>query len=331
MVLPNYIKELISVKILEYDEVDPMEVLQLNLMGLDYALTPELVQMIRQQDKRSFPFFALYGVVDGVIAGQVGVFRLPMVSTEGPEDVGGVWAVCTDPSFKCQGIASRLLNEAHERMRTEGLRFSTLGTSSYRVAHLLYRKQGYQDVVFSSSMLFHRNILIKNKTNLNAKQGSNHLYQADDLFQQVSENRLGFARRFKPFIPAMVAIGEIAMGELAGKDFWIIWEEKNPVGYLIAKQSGSVLRIVDFLLMKGINAIDAVTSLVRELPTPYIQIKSSHPAITENLSKLGVKIIPQDWSTFMMKPLTTDVTKIDPKNLFGIGTDRFLFSWMDTT
>ncbi len=318
-------------KILEYDEVNPIEVLQLNLMGLDYALTPELVQMIRQQDKRPFPFFALYGVVDGVIAGQVGVFRLPMVSIEGPEDVGGVWAVCTDPSFKCQGIASRLLNEAHERMRTEGLRFSTLSTSSYRVAHLLYRKQGYQDVFFSSSMLFHRNVLIKNKSNLYAKQGSNHLYRADDLFQQVSENRLGFARRFKPFIPAMVAIGEIAMGELAEKDIWILWKEKQPVGYLIAKQSDSVLRIVDLLLIKGINAINAVASLTRELPTPYIQIKSNHPSITENLAKLGTKIVPQDWSTFMMKPLTPEVAKISPKTLFGFGTDRFLFSWMDTT
>ena len=151
-------------------------------MGLDYALTPELVQMIREQDKRPFSFFAIYGIIDGVVVGQVGVFRLPMVSTEGPEDVGGVWAVCTDPSFKCQGIASQLLDEAHERMRSEGLRFSTLGTSSHRVAHLLYRKQNYRDVFFSSSMLFHRDVLRECNSNLIADQTPDSLSIADDLF-----------------------------------------------------------------------------------------------------------------------------------------------------
>ena len=129
----------------------------------------------------------------------------------------------------------------------------------------------------------------------------------------------------------MVAIGEIAMGELVQKDFWILWKENRPVGYLIAKQAGSVLRIVDLLLMKEFHAVDAVVSLVRELPTPYIQIKSNNPSITESLSKLGVKIVPQDWSTFMMKSLTPESAKIDPKTLFDIGSDQFLFSWMDTT
>ncbi|MHA2246120.1 MAG: hypothetical protein ACXADY_14245 [Candidatus Hodarchaeales archaeon] len=42
--------------ILEYDEVDPIEVLQLNLLGLDFSLTPERVSLIRQYDPRPFPF-----------------------------------------------------------------------------------------------------------------------------------------------------------------------------------------------------------------------------------------------------------------------------------
>lgn len=33
----------------------------------------------------------------------------------------------------------------------------------------------------------------------------------------------------------------------------------------------------------------------------------------------------------MMKPLVSDVTVEDARRLFGIGSDRFLISWLDTT
>ena len=79
-------------KILEFDEVDTLQVLQLNLLALEFALTPEHVNHIRRTDPRLFPFFAIYAVEDDKVLGQVGVFRLPMVSIEGREDVGGVWA-----------------------------------------------------------------------------------------------------------------------------------------------------------------------------------------------------------------------------------------------
>jgi len=59
-------------KILEYDEVDPLGILSLNLLSLGYALTPELVGLTRHLDKRPFPFFALYAVEDNQVIGQVG-------------------------------------------------------------------------------------------------------------------------------------------------------------------------------------------------------------------------------------------------------------------
>jgi hypothetical protein len=44
-------------QILEYDQVDPIQVLHLNLLSLDYALTPERVALMRALG-RIFPFFA---------------------------------------------------------------------------------------------------------------------------------------------------------------------------------------------------------------------------------------------------------------------------------
>ena len=78
-----------------YDQVDPLTVLNLNLLSLNYALTPERARLIRRFDPRPFPFFMLYAVDQGLIVGQVGVYHLPMMIIEGPVDLGGVCAVCT--------------------------------------------------------------------------------------------------------------------------------------------------------------------------------------------------------------------------------------------
>ncbi|MDQ1300328.1 MAG: family N-acetyltransferase [Chloroflexota bacterium] len=134
-------------RIAEYDEVDPLQALHINLLCLDFALTPELVRLIRRQDPRPFPCFAIYAVEGSTVAGQVGVFRLPVVSTVGAAEVGGVWAVATHPAWRGRGVASLLLDEAHSRMAAAGLRFSTLGTDASRVAHALYEKHGYRDLL----------------------------------------------------------------------------------------------------------------------------------------------------------------------------------------
>lgn len=82
-------------KILEYDEVDPIQVLHINMLALDFPFTPELSAHIRRTDPRPFTCFTVNAVDDHIVMGQVGVFRLPMISTDGREEVGGVWAVST--------------------------------------------------------------------------------------------------------------------------------------------------------------------------------------------------------------------------------------------
>ncbi|MFX0015402.1 MAG: GNAT family N-acetyltransferase [Promethearchaeota archaeon] len=319
-------------QIIEYDEADPVEILQLNLLGLDFALTPQRVELIRRLDPRPFPFFALYAVVDGVLAGQVGVFRLPMISAEGPEDVGGVWAVLTHPTFTRRKIADQLLNEAHEIMQAEGLRFSTLGTSKFRVAHILYQKQAYRDSFSSSTIFLRKEDVINRNEGLRAVlASSDRLSLADDLFRRVARNRLGFAKRYEPFIPAMVTIGEIAMGKIEENNVWFLWKDDKLVGYFIAKYSESILNILDTLLLEEINPVAAISALTEELSASYIQVKSNNNSLTTSLSKVGGKIIPQDWNTFMIKPLMQEVMNIDLKSFFGISTKRFLFSWMDCT
>jgi hypothetical protein len=86
-------------KIVAYDDVDPFDVLDLNILCFNFALTPDMVSKIRRLDRRPFPFFALYAVAQGRVLGQVGVFRLPLMTAEGPIETGGIWAMCTHPAF----------------------------------------------------------------------------------------------------------------------------------------------------------------------------------------------------------------------------------------
>jgi hypothetical protein len=51
-------------KILEYNNVDPLQVLNLTLLALDFPLTPEHAAHIRRTDPRPFPCFTVNAVED---------------------------------------------------------------------------------------------------------------------------------------------------------------------------------------------------------------------------------------------------------------------------
>ncbi|MBE2233586.1 MAG: GNAT family N-acetyltransferase, partial [Anaerolinea sp.] len=224
------------IRIVEYDAVDPLQVLQLNLLCLDFGLTPETAAIIRRMDPRPFPFFALYAVEGSTVLGQVGVFRLPMISTAGATDVGGVWAVSTHPAWRGQGVATRLLDEAHERMRAAGLRFSTLGTARSGVAHGLYEKLGYRDL-YSPAMALARSDELRGQPGLRVEPaGSGRLAVADRLFEQLSRGWLGFARRHTPFFSFLHA-----RSYLSAQELWLIWQGGEAIGYAAAAASNGLL------------------------------------------------------------------------------------------
>jgi len=310
-------------KILEYDDVDPLSVLQLNMLALEFALTPKHVAHIRRTDPRPFPFFAIYAVEDDKVLGQVGVFRLPMVSTEGREDVGAVWAVSTHPQHAGRGVASRLLDESHARMVDAGLRFSTLGTNRYRVAYKLYQQHGYEDMQVLATALT-RWETAHQPTRLRAHPLDPEGFDfVDKIFENVASSYLGFAWRHTPF--------SILRDKVDIKDVWILRENNHPIGYALVQKSKSILNISNLLLSKGIDVTEAVAAVVNELKTEYVKVKITRPVEIASLQHAGYQVAHPTWGAFMLKPLTSEVTAEDAQHLFGIGTDRFLISWLDVS
>ncbi len=310
-------------KILEYNEVDPVQVLHLALLALDFPFTPERAAHIRRTDPRPFPFFTLNAVENGLVLGQMGVFRLPMVSEEGREDMGGIWAVSTHPQHSGRGIASRLLAESHARMVDAGLRFSTLGTDRYRSSYKLYQRLGYVDMnvwgtAFAPWETAHQ------PTRLRAESPGPDGYDfVESLFESIASQYLGFTWRHTPFarLRERVSLEEIR----------ILWKNSIPVGFVFARKENEMVHINVQALRMDVEAAEVVAAVVSELKAAYVQVTASRPTDLASLDRVGYRVAHPNWGAFMVKPLVPEVTVEDARRLFRIGTDRFLISWLDTT
>ncbi|HET7088826.1 MAG TPA: hypothetical protein VFL17_09265 [Anaerolineae bacterium] len=124
----------------------------------------------------------------------------------------------------------------------------------------------------------------------------------------------------------------VEIGDMNANDVWLLWDGGELVGYAEAKASDAVLTVSDLVMMDEEGAMAAgIVALTRELTEPYVRVTVSRPHDALSLRQAGYRLARPDWSTFMVKPLTPDVTVEDACRLFGIGSDRFFQVRMDTT
>lgn len=310
-------------EILEYNDVNPLQVLNLTLLALDFPFTPEHAAHIRRTDARPFPCLTVNAVENDAVLGQVGVFRLPMISTEGREDVGGVWAVSTHPLHSGRGIASTLLEEAHVRMREVGLRFSTLGTSRSGVAYRLYQKHGYVDMNIWAAALAKWEVAHQ-PTRLRAQPASEGGFDLlEKIFEDLAGDYLGFAWRHRPFARLRDKVNP--------ENIWIVWKNHEPVGYVFAGNENLILKMDIQILRRDIDVSEAVAAVASNFQSSYVQVTMSRLSDIAGLQRAGWQVAYPNWNAFMVKPLLPNMSADDARRLFGIGTDRFLISWLDVT
>jgi hypothetical protein len=82
---------------------------------------------------------------------------------------------------------------------------------------------------------------------------------------------------------------------------------------------------------EGIDPVAAVSAVAHELDIPYIQVRVDRPADMAHFAQAGFHVTDWDWGTFMVRPLAPGATVDDFRHQFGVGTDRFLISYMDVT
>jgi hypothetical protein len=229
-------------------------------------------------------------------------------------------------SIACSMALSLPLGSAR-LLAAAGLRFSTLGTDSYRVAHRLYRKLGYEDV-WSASVALGRADALPRPPGLRAEPaGPERLAVADSLFEQAAHGWLGFARRHTPFFPFLHA-----RSYLSAQDVWLLWRGEEAVGYAVASADDGLLRVRNLLLAKGVDAPAAAASLAQATDARTIQARLDDASHVASCGRAGFQVAGPSWGTFMVKPLAADATIAEFRRRYGLDDGRFLVSsYMDLT
>ncbi len=134
--------------IVTYDHVpDKAQYMLLQFQGFQSASTPQRLEEWRQRDWRlkGGPV-GFCAVENGQLLGFVGVMDIPHRTLQGEATVGGIWGVVTHPTLSRKGIATALMEAAHQYFRNQGHLFSFLTTYRSYVAYRLYIRLGYHDV-----------------------------------------------------------------------------------------------------------------------------------------------------------------------------------------
>ena len=139
-----------QLKIVTYRELESKDSL---LPLLDHAFRWPFNQRVFDQTAKIDPRLkngpvGFCAVEDNHVVGYVGVMDLTTRTLDGAvEYIGGLYGVATLPSHVRQGISTALINRAHQHFEEENYPFSLLGTSRTLVAHSLYEKLGYTDLL----------------------------------------------------------------------------------------------------------------------------------------------------------------------------------------
>jgi GNAT superfamily N-acetyltransferase len=317
-------------EIVTYDDVDPFDVLDLNVLCFNFALTPELVAKIRVLDRRPFQFFALYAVDQGRVLGQVGVFRVPLVTCLDLLEAGAIWAMCVHPAHSRQGIGSTLIREAHRRMRSAALPFSTLGTSRHWVAHPFYCRHGYLDLANFASALAHSQALPAGAgSRLTVRKAvQEDLPAANRLFHQAAAGKTGFSRRQESFMEMMIEVGDI----LSLDQLRMISRGQDLVGYAAVRQSADLLAINNFLLLDDVDIVDAAAALQRSSGAAYVRVvTNNHSPYLAQLRAAGFRATTSTLDVTMIKSLQGDPSLDRIYQLFDLASGRFMMSGFDVT
>ena len=185
------------------DEIDPLEACRLSAIAFGWILTESEMRRIYRRDPR-YPYGGpVYAVDRGRVLAQVVPMRMPVRLRTGVEEVGGLQGVCSLPSVWGQGYARRLMEHVHEMFRRDGLRISTLTTSTNIRGYQVYRKLGYVDLApfYSGTRAVPRDRkppagLVIRKTR------QEDLPRIHEMYQSACRDLLGWTERSSVELPA---------------------------------------------------------------------------------------------------------------------------------
>ena len=312
-------------KILHYDEVDPIEVFQLNINALWWSLTPARVETYIKYDNRWSDDTFLYMVHKGKVVSQVMGLRIPTKTVDGEEMALGVAGVATHPAYQRQGFSTILMEELHERSRKEGIRTSFLFTRASFYAYNLYKKLGYRDISGFPKCTKRFNNKKKPKKSVLRKFRKKDVAELDKVFKQFSRDLYGHVLRQKKYFGWRFKISETLKDLLR-----VVETDKGIGGYILKRPSGKDLFVEEFVIPSKRTTDRVFNELERQEKGDYI---TAFPLAgrkqEEYIEARGYTMDMLSWGRCMAAPLAKNLTYKQLWRLYQINEGKFCILPLD--
>lgn len=296
-------------EIVHYDEVDDRQMTELTLACFEHAYSKERVSEMVENDRR-IPEWGgeLYAVEDGKALGTLGMLFPRARTKERVEVVGGIRNVCTRPSASQEGIAKKLLAEAHSRMEERGVRFSFLMTSSSLLAHGLYRKLGYRDIhsypaAFKQEKEGDTNIVLREEAD------EDHIRST---YMKSMRDLLGLVEREEGFMDMAEARGWPDDSHIR-----TAYEDGKKIGYIMYHENKRQVEVSELAVEREEDILKLLNALEAETHRRSIVIFFVNPAYYTLLREAGYNIYDDRWGRIMIKDFEEEYR--ETMDLFGKG------------
>lgn len=250
---------------------------------------------------------------EGILAGYVGIMSLTTKTVEGNvEKAGGIYGVATLPGRTRQGICRTLLSRAHEYLIENEYRFSFLTTSPTLVAHQLYRKLGYFDVMSfpGAYKVTLKKKKSKEKIQPRTKSDFGRMMQ---IYAMYVKNKMGLVVRDEAYMKMLAKTVKISAKECIVTDR----------GYVIFKKEAKALRIRELVAVDE-REMRRLIMLAENMAEDLVYARAVlDPNLQRVYRSLGYSVLREGHGVMMVKELA-DATFSQHYD------DRFYMSALDS-
>jgi predicted acetyltransferase len=229
------------------------------------------------------------------------------------EPAGGVYGVSTMPGFTRKGIATALMSKAHQYFEEKDYRFSFLLTSRALVAHALYLRLAYVDLIeFPSAYKAFR--AEKSRPHGTEKRSGFDIDKMLRIHGKFSVAKTGFVVRDKAYMRMLKKVERIKATQcLISEDGYVIFREEK---------SGICIRELIALNAKEANRL---MDLIEKRTKGFVYDRAVlDEALFAVYRSRGYTVQGKSHSVLMLKLLDPDASF---KNTYG---DRLYLSRLDT-
>lgn len=301
-------------KLVTYPELEPKrELFALMEQVLWWPLNPtEFEKVIKIDPRLQDSPIGFAATENQHLIGFVGVMNLATRTLNGSEEkAGGIWGVATHPLHARKGIATALLQKAHQYFQEKDYRFSFLNTERTLVAYYLYQKLGYREILLFPSAY---KLIEKSEKAPARKRTKPNWKRILEIHRQITKNRTGLTVRNLEYMKALGVSKTIQPQKTIDTEG----------GYALLKEEGENLHVKEINAVTREETIKLIRKIEEKAKKGVIARRVLNNQTLDVYQSCGYVILKGSYDVLMSKPLTEKVTF---QEVYG---DKFYLSSADS-